>query len=152
MLYKIIDLKAVEKTGAVYVLVHFWEGRQQMRGSPTLINDFYMTLRDQDVLVVVDDEGYATTESGRRVRMSSANFIESPDDPLVRETVKRDVPAQMRENIEAYWQRASGEKGDKTWPIQTRPKLTATDPAGVLDRDDVKALKGQEFEEADVHP
>lgn len=149
MIYKIIDLKAVEKTGAIYVLVHFWETRGTQ---PVLRNDFYMALRDQDSLIVVDGEGYVTTESGRRMKLSPKR-TEDSDDPFVRETVKRDVPAQMRENIEAYWKRAveRGETGDRTWPVKTRPKLTATDAAGILARPDVAALKGREFERADVH-
>ena len=130
----------------VYVLVHYW-GKQAL-GPPVLIEDFYMAMRDEDTHIVEDAEGYGTTESGKRIRLLSVKYVEDPTDPLVRETTKRDVPAWIRRNIEARWERAqaNGETGDKTWPIKTRPKLVASDPAGILDHTDVKALKGKEFE------
>ena len=136
----------------IYVLVHYWGG--QALGPPVLIEDFYMAMRDEDTRIVEDAEGYGTTESGKRVRLWSAKYVEDPADPLVRETVKVDVPAQIRENIEARWERAqaNGETGDKTWPLKTRPKLVTSDPAGILARTDVKAMKGKDYEVLSVSP
>lgn len=138
----------------IYVLVHFWG--EKVLGPPVLIEDFYMAMRDEDVRVVTveeDGETYVTSESGRRRRVSP-NLVEDPDDPFVRETTKRDVPAWIRRNIEARWEQAqaNGETGDKTWPVKTRPKLVASDPAGILDRTDVKDMKGKDYEVLSVSP
>lgn len=146
MIYKIIDLKAVDKKGLIYVLVHFWEDRAQMTSVPPILrNDFYMRLLSENVRVVVGSDGYARTVSGARVSLTRP-YEADPDDPLVRETLPFDVPQRIKENIVAYMERAGEERGDKTWPVKTRAKLVASDPKGILDRADVKALKGRDFE------
>ena len=150
MIYKIIDLKAVDKKGLIYVLVHFWEDRAQMALSPPVLrNDFYMRLLSENVRVVVDSDGYARTVSGVRVSLTRP-YEEDPNDLLVRETVPFDVPQRIKENIVAYMRRSGSERGNKTWPVKTRSKLVVSDPRGILDRADVKALKGKDFEDVNA--
>jgi hypothetical protein len=156
MFYKIVEIATAERVCETYVLVHFWETEQDVtRGNPpVLINDFIMGLRP--------------TATRLKEGLEATNGVEVRPEDL--ETVERDVPGEMRENILAYWQRATakGWRGDHsaagartTQPFSENgcvlrregAKITEpierdqSDPHGILERPDVQALRGQTFEE-----
>ena len=139
MIYKVVDLQTVQDTGSLYVLVHFWD--DTAIGKPNLINDFFMQVPDTQTRLVIDGNGDAKTDSGVVVTPGSG-FVEDPDDPLVRETVPFDAPQRIKENIEAYWDRAQGRGDQGNKSLLVPPALTSG--GGVLDRADVQALKGSE--------
>ena len=135
MLYKIVEVSTDKASGHLYCLVHFWSRKADARANkpPDRSNDFLMQLRP-----------------------TGARLLD-PDKPgLGAETFDRDLPAEIKANIEAYWERAEarGYPADHTYRI---PKLDGvggfpgflrdnSDPHGVLARADVKALRGKEVE------
>lgn len=139
--YKIVDLQTVQATGLLYVLVHFWEN--QNVGEPDRINDFLMQLRPTGERIVTNVDGWYK-------RLSDGVFIDPEklaiDDKTKweRETFDRDLPAEIKSNIEAYWQRAEG-KGYPADHTDSRIERDDSDPHGVLARADVMALKDAEI-------
>ncbi len=124
MFYKIVEVSTDKTSGHTYVLVHFWRrrGNYQTGKPPDRINDFLMQLRP-----------------------AGAKLID-PDDPgKGAETYDRDLPAEIRTNIEAYWARAEANNylADHSDP---RIQRDNSDPHGVLARPDVTALRGAEGE------
>ena len=124
MLYKIIEISTDKASGHTYVLVHFWRRRaDHTRGKlPDRINDFLMQLRPVGAKLI------------------------DPDEPeLGRVVFDRDLPAEIRTNIKAYWARAEAKAfpTDHTSPAIQRDQ---SDPHGVLARPDVTALRGAEVE------
>ncbi len=124
MFYKIAEVSTDKASGHTYVLVHFWKRRALYRAGkpPDRANDFLMQLRPGGTKLIV------------------------PDKPeLGSETFDRDLPAEIKANIEAYWERAEGKNfpADHTSPTIQRDQ---SDPHGVLARVDVVALRGAELE------
>ena len=93
-----------------------------------------------------------TNEDGWPKQKSDGKFVdpttlgpEKPEPEWEKETVDRDVPAEIRANIEAYWQRAliAPFPFDHT---SHRIERDESDPNKVLERDDVKALRNAKVE------
>lgn len=129
MFYKIVEVSTDKASGHTYVLVHFWRKKENHQAGkpPVRINDFLMQLRPM------------------------ATRLIDPDKPeLGRETFDRDLPTQIKANIEAYWDRAeTAEKTDTPYPADHRNQRIErddSDPHGVLARADVAALRGTEVE------
>ncbi len=122
MFYKIAEVSTDKASGHTYVLVHFWRDKADQGKPPDRINDFLMQLRP-----------------------AGAKLID-PDDPgKGAETYDRDLPAEIRTNIEAYWARAET-KGYPADHSNSRSQRDNSDPYGVLARPDVAALRGAELE------
>ncbi len=159
MRYRIDEVSNEVTTGETYVVVSFWntEAGRLAGEPPTLVNDFLMTLRDEGERIVTNLDGWYK-------RLSDGVFIDpetlADDDATKweRETVKRDVPAEIRANIERYITRAvakdwSGDHtGDTTKPFYEAGKLRPqgesqtyvrddVDRNGATSRTDVQALK-----------
>ena len=141
MFYQIVEVSTDKASGHTYVLVHFWRDKaDQVKGKPPdRVNDFLMQLRPTGERVVTDGNGWYK-------RLSDGVFIDPTklaDDDATKwewETYDRDLPAEVKANIEAYWERAEakGYPGDQADP---RIKRDDSDPYGVLARPDVGALK-----------
>ncbi len=122
MLYKIVEVSTDKASRHTYVLAHFWRRRAdyQTGKPPVRSNDFLMQLRPTGTRLIDPD---------------------NPGEGL--ETYDRDLPAEMKANIEAYWERAEA----KSYPAShsdTRIQRDNSDPHGVLARPDVAALRGAE--------
>ncbi|KKK80560.1 hypothetical protein LCGC14_2822280 [marine sediment metagenome] len=120
MLYKIVEVSTDKASGHLYCLVHFWrrKGHHTAGKPPARINDFLMQLRP----------------TGER--------IVDPDKPeLGTETFDRDLPAEIKANIEAYWARAEA-KGYPPDHANVSIQRDNSDPHGVLVRPNVAALRG----------
>ncbi|KKL49822.1 hypothetical protein LCGC14_2311650, partial [marine sediment metagenome] len=70
---------------------------------------------------------------------------EKPEPEWERETYDRDLPAEIKANIKAYWERAEA-KGYLPDHSNSRIQRDNSDPHGVLARPDVAALRGKEAE------
>lgn len=148
MFYKIEEVSTEQTTGQAYVLVRFWQTRADFDAAEpaALTNDFLMQLRPLGRRIVTD-------ANGRWKRASDGVFIDrrtlagdaATDWEL--EDVVRDVAAEIRANIAAYWQRAVG-RGDATGKDASNPRQARdlTDPHGILALADVIALRGAEVE------
>lgn len=145
MFYRIIEISTDQASGHTYLLVHFWPSRAAERrgASPSRKNDFLMQLRPMAERIVTDAQGRLKRADGTFIAPAAAQ----PTDVFERETVTVDVPARMRENIEAYWQRA--EAGDYPKNHTTRTlRRDQSDLRGILVRPDVQALRGRGFQAA----
>ena len=148
MFYKIEEVSTAPATGHAYVLVRFWQTRADFDAAlpAALTNDFLMQLRPVGRRIVTD-------ASGHWKRASDGVFIDpqtlSGDDVTEweREDVARGVAAEIRANIEAYWQRAVS-RGDATGTDASNQRMQRdnTDPHGILALPDVRALRGAEVE------
>ena len=124
MIYKIVEVSTDKASGHTYVLTHFWARKADARANkpPRRINDFLMQLRPTGTRLI------------------------DPDKPeLGSETFDRDLPAEIKANIEAYWGRAET-KGYPADHSNSRSQRDNSDPYGVLARPDVAALRGAELE------
>ena len=124
MFYKIVEVSTDKASGHTYVLVHFWQSRKDftLRKSPYRKNDFLMQLRS-----------------------TGTRLIDEDNPALGSEAFDRDLPAEIRTNIEAYWKRAL------ILPLpfdhtSHRIERDERDPHGVLARPDVRAMRGREIE------
>lgn len=151
MLYKIIEVSTVKGVDETYVLVHFWLDKKSYQDGkpPYLINDFLMALRSR---------GW-----------------QRPDEFSPPQEFNRDVAAELKANIVAYWERALVRdwRGDHSnsavlsgavlWEgnklLRPANKMAAkpfvrdnADPHDILKRDDIKALPGSVVEKPSVHP
>ncbi len=146
MIYKIVEVSTDKASGHTYVLVHFWRRKADARANkpPRRVNDFLMQLRPTGVRVVTDANGWFKRKDGVFIDPETLD-PEVPEPEWERENYDRDVPAEIRANIEAYWERAEA----KDFPAEhsdPRIKRDNSDPHGVLARPDVAALKGAKVE------
>ena len=147
MFYKIVEVSTDRASGHLYCLVHFWLNREDFtkRKPPFRKNDFLMQLSPVGERVITNIDGWYK-------RLSDGVFIdpetvdpEQPEPEWERETFDRDLPAEIKANIESYWQRVL------ILPIpfdhtSHRIQRDESDPHGVLARPDVTALRGAKVE------
>ncbi|KKN69024.1 hypothetical protein LCGC14_0444960 [marine sediment metagenome] len=157
----------MKATGLTYVLAEFWATKADFDAAkPVLLTEeFMMQLRPTGRRIVTNEDGWLKTTGGAFIDPETLDS-EQPEPKWEREIVTRDVPAEIEENIAAYWEKAkalnlSGDHtSDATKPLYKDGKLVpqklttplverdATDPHSILKRADVKALKGKGFEKA----
>ena len=120
MFYRIVEVSTATASGHTYVLVDFWPSRAAFERDDALVltNDFLMQLRPTGTRLIDEDNP----------ALGSVPF-------------DRDLPAEIRANIEAYWERAQA-RGDRGSKVDPRIQRDESDPHGVLARTDVKALRG----------
>lgn len=150
MFYRIAEVSTDKATGHLYALVDFWASKADFDAAkpPVLINDFLMQLRPTGQRIVTNAQGWLKRIDG--VFIDRETLVPGQPEPeWERETIDRDLPAEIRTNIEAYWKRAQvrGDSGNK---IDSRIVRDESDPHGVLTRADVKALRGAEIETQEV--
>lgn len=135
MKYEIVDVKSVEGTDNIYVLVHFWFNEQgySERRVPDLINDFIFSIRNEYEVLERDALGKLITESGKKV---SDKTKELEEDPFRRKLVKSDPELFIQRAIRRYAERASvrGYTGNMS------SRFPLNDKGTILDR--VSHLKG----------
>ncbi len=98
-----------------------------------------MQLRPTGERVVTNAEGWLKQKDGVFVDPDTLD-PETPEPEWERETVDRDLPAEIKANIEAYWERAEA----KNFPsdhTDSRIQWDESDPHGVLALPDVVALR-----------
>ena len=146
MLYKIVEVSTDKASGHLYCLVHFWRRKADVRANkpPRRVNDFLMQLRPTGQRVVTDAQGWLKRKDGVFVDPATLD-LEKPEPEWERETFNRDLPAEIRANVEAYWERAEA-KGYPADHTNASIKRDNNDPHGVLARPDVVALRGKEAE------
>ncbi len=153
MFYKIVEVSTDKASGHAFVLAHFWRRRAdyQTGKPPDRINDFLMQLRPTGVRVVTDENGWPKRKDGVFIDPDTLG-PEKPEPEWERETVDRDLPAEMKANIEAYWARAEeAEAGGKPYPANhanASIQRDNSDPHGVLARPDVVALRDAKVEKS----
>ena len=143
MFYKIIEVSTDKASGHTYVLVRFWRDKAALDAGkpPDRTNDFLMQLRPTGERVVTNAQGWPKRKSDGKFIDPKTLDPAKPDPEWERETVDRDLPTQIKANIEAYWERAEA----KNYPADhhnQRIKRDLSDPYGVLARPDVTALEG----------
>ncbi len=147
MLYKILQVSTDRATGHTYVLVHFWRDKadQILGKEPDRVNDFLMQLRPTGVRIVTNRDGWYK-------RLNDGVFVNpetlDPDEPQPeweRETIDRDLPTEIKANIEAYWERAES-GGFPANHTNRAIQRDNSDPHDVLARADVVALRGEKVE------
>ncbi len=149
MFYKIIEVSTDKASGHTYVLVHFWRRKADQKAGkpPDRINDFLMQLRPTGERVVTNAQGWSKRKDGVFVDPATLG-PEKPEPEWEREPIDRDLPAEIKANIEAYWERAEeAEAGGKPYPANhanASIQRDDSDPHGVLARADVAALRGKE--------
>ena len=142
MFYKIVEVSTDKASGHTYVLVHFWltRGDFSRNKPPFRKNDFLMQLRPTEERAVTNIDGWPNAQNGTFIDPSTLG-LDQPQPEWELETVNRDLPAEIKANIEAYWQRTL----IKPLPLDhTNPRIQRdeSDPHGVLARPDVTALRG----------
>lgn len=163
MLYRIVEISTEKSTGLTYLLVHFWldEASHDKGDEPVLVNDFLMALADEAERIVEDANGWRAVNGVFELPYEEIDgeWVEKRKE-WDRETVKVDVPAIIKANIERYWTTAETKQwrgdhtADMTKPfyegekrIQQRAvavfERDASDPTGVIARADVAAIKDQ---------
>lgn len=143
MIYRIEEISTDRASKHTYALVHFWSSQASRDAGdlPALINDFLMQLRDTGIRIIVNTDGDWKRSDG--VFVAWADIV--GDETWEKEPFIRDVPNEMRINIEEYWQRAQA-RGDTGSRTSLRIRRTSRDPYGILARADVTALVGSEAE------
>ncbi len=146
MLYRIEEVSTDKASGHTFVLISFWRRKADARAKkpPRRVNDFLMQLRPTGVRIVTDGNGWLKRKDGVFVDPDTLD-PEKPPPEWERETYDRDLPAEMKANIEAYWERAEA-KGYPADHSSSRIQRDDNDPHGVLARPDVAALRGAEAE------
>ena len=124
MLYKIVEVSTDKASSHAYVLVHFWSRKADARAKkpPDRSNDFLMQLRP-----------------------TGARLLDPDKRGLGAETFDRDLPAEIKANIEAYWERAEA-RGYPPDHANASIKRDNSDPHGVLAVPEVAALRGKEVD------
>jgi len=109
MIYKIVETGTDKITNHTYFLVHFWQTKAGYDKNlpPDRINDFYMQLRPTITRIVINAQN--------QFQKADGTFVKNPekiDDPKEWqwETIDNDLPAIIKKNIEAYWDRAEAQK------------------------------------------
>ena len=144
MLYKMVEISTDKASRHLYCLVHFWRNKTDKGNPPDRINDFLMQLRPTGERVVTNADGRRKRKDGVFVDPETLD-PEKLQPQWERETFDRDLPTEMKANIEAYWERAEAE-GSPADHANPRIQRDDNDPYGVLARPDVVALKGAEVE------
>ena len=141
--YRIAEVSTAKASGHTYVLVDFWPSRAAFeRGdAPVLTNDFLMQLRPTGQRIITRADGWLELLDSSYADPSAETTLEIASDQFKRETVYRNIPTEIRANIEAYWKRAQA-RGDTGNKVDPRIQRDESDPHGVLARPGVKALRG----------
>ena len=146
MFYKIVEVSTDKASGHTYVLVHFWQKREDFtaRKPPYRKNDFLMQLRPTGERVVTNPQGWPKRKDGVFIDPQTLQ-LDAPEPEWEREILDRDLPSEIRANIEAYWERAL------ILPLpfdhtSHRIERDERDPHGVLARPDVRAMRGKGIE------
>ena len=144
MFYKIIEISTAPPH--TYVLVRFWPDRAafQRAEPPVLTNDFLLQLRPTGQRIVTNPQGWPKRTDGVFVDPDTLDPGQ-PEPAWQRELYTVDLPAEIKKQIAAYWQRAQ-ERGERGSNIDTAIRTDLSDPHGVLARPDVIALRGAEVE------
>ena len=157
----------MKATGLTYVLVEFWATKADFDAAkPVLLTEeFMMQLRPTGQRIVTNADGGLKKVGGTFIDPDTLDQAQ-PSPKWEREIVTRDVPAEIEENIAAYWEKAkalnlSGDHtSDPAKPLYkdgnlVPQKLTTplverdtADPHKILERADVQALAGKGFEKA----
>ena len=144
-----IDEIAKEKTGPlVLVRVSFWVTKDDynLGNPPEFMNDFRMMLFPSSTNMIFDTEGKVKTKSGEYVLLEELKA----DDPPLLETISRDNIKDIRENIMAYWKEYQSRKNTlNPFPADGRDlriEIIKNDLSGVMNKSEVRALKGTAFE------
>lgn len=164
MLYKPVEISTVKATGLTFFRVPFWRDKADFdAGKPwDRKNDFLMQLRSTGERVVTNAEGWPKRKDDGKFIDPATLDPEKPEPEWERETFDRDLPAEIRANIEAYWERAEANEypPDHTsiaydlvsgWGRETIER-DQSDPHGVLARPDVMALKDAQVEVLSSQP
>ena len=143
MLYRIVEVSTDKASGHTYVLVHFWRRRADYQAGkpPDRVNDFLMQLRPTGERIVTNVQGWPKRKSGGVFVDPATLGPEKPEPEWERETHDRDLPAEIKANIEAYWARAEA-KGYPPDHANVSIQRDNSDPHGVLVRPNVAALRG----------
>ena len=146
MLYKIVEVSTDKASGHVYVLVDFWRDKAAFDAAkpPARVNDFLMQLRPLGQRVVTNAQGWYKRKDGVFVDPATLD-PEKPEPEWERETYDRDLPAEIKANIKAYWERAEA-KGYLPDHSNSRIQRDNSDRNGILVRSDVAALRGKEVD------
>ncbi len=146
MLYRIVEVSTDKASGHTYVLVHFWGEKAAFNVAkpPDRINDFLMQLRPTGERIVTNTAGWPKREDGVFVDPETLD-PEKPEPKWEWETFDRDLPAEIKVNIEAYWHRAEA-KGYPANHTSRYIQRNESDPHGVLARPDVTVLRDAEVE------
>ena len=164
MYYEIVEVSTAVASGHTYVLVNFWQSRADHDAAQPsfLTEEFLMQLRPTGRRVVTDGRGWMKRADG--VFVDPETLDRDTSEPVwERETFTRDLPAEIRVNVERYWQntampqKLSGDHtGDASKPLYRDGKRVPqgsavvardnSDPQLVLARADVEALRGATFE------
>ena len=146
MFYRIEEVSTDKASGHAFMLVRFWAKKADRTANkpPRRVNDFLMQLRPTGVRIVTDENGWLKLKDGVFIDPDTLD-PEKPQPEWERETFDRDLPAEMKANIEAYWERAEA-KGYPVDHANASIQRDESDPHGVLARPDVAALRGAEAE------
>ncbi|KKL79664.1 hypothetical protein LCGC14_2012570 [marine sediment metagenome] len=165
MIYKIVEISTVLDTSLTYVLVEFWLTLESIRkGDPPLLtNDFLMQLQATSTRIITNGDGWLKTVEGIFIDPNTLD----PDGPQPEwelETVPRDVPAEIKGNIEDYEHRASTSQltgnhtADASKPLYKEGQIVTqrvdtplvkrdqSDPKDILAKTGVQDLIGAEIE------
>jgi hypothetical protein len=169
MLYEIAEISTAVESGMTYVLARYWLSKANRDAGqlPHITEEFQMQISPTGRRIVTDGRGWLKRADGVFVDPATLDPAK-PEPEWTRETYILDVPALIRTNVENYWrnvavpQKLSGDHTtDATKPlyrdgtlVPQRPSLLIardnSDPKRVLERADVKALRGAVIEATDV--
>lgn len=129
MFYKIVDIRTIEETEQLYVLVHFWDTPKSFRlgESPAIINDFFMSVFPELEVLERDANDKLITESGKKVK---DKVKENPNDPFKRKRIDNDIPRFVENAIDRFVKRAT-EKNVRGELTDKSVKLSDTDIKGL---------------------
>lgn len=166
---RIHELGTVKATGHTYVQATAWHSKADyLADRPAwLTEEFLMALRPTGARIVTNAEGWLKTADGKFVDPATLG-PGTPEPEWALETFTRDVPAEIRANVTAYFVRARVLKlagdhtSDATKPLYKDGVLVpqkassplierdTSDPHKILERPDVQVLKDAGFEVAEI--
>lgn len=169
MIYELPEISTATVSGMTYVLARYWLSKADRDAGkpPRITEEFQMQLSPTGRRIVTDAQGWWKRADGVFVDPETMAFDKSEPE-WERETHTLDVPALIRANVEAYWrnvavpQKLSGDHTtDATKPLfrdgtlvpqRSTPLIERdnSDPKQILERDDVKALRGSVVEASDM--
>lgn len=135
MFYKIVDIKTIEETEQLYVLVHFWDAPAnfQLGEPPILINDFFMSVFPELEVLERDADDNLITASGKKVK---DKVKEDHKDPFKRKKINNNIPRFVENAIDRFVKRAT----------EKNMRGELTDKAAKLSDNDTKGLKTKAIE------
>lgn len=161
MIYELPEISTATVSGMTYVLARYWLSKVDRDAGkpPHITEEFQMQLNPTGRRIVTNAQGWWKRSDGVFVDPATLK-LDEPEPEWKRETHTLDVPALIRANVENYWNRVAvpqklsgNHTTDATKPLfrdgtlvpQRSTSLIVrdnSDPKQVLERDDVKALRG----------